>query len=361
MPSTPQADHEPARPARVTACTYDPLFLAHNLPGHPENRTRLERIMAGLGDARLLDRMTLVPPRPADLRLLARVHDAAYVKELQTFAEQGGGHIDADTYVGRRSFDAARLAAGGAAELVRAVLGGRAQNGIALVRPPGHHAVRAGGMGFCLLNNVAVAAQAALDEFGAQRVLIVDWDVHHGNGTQDIFYQSPQVLCFSTHQYPYYPGSGSVGESGAGTGRGATVNVPLPAGVGADGFRRVYADILTPLAERFQPELILISAGFDAHWDDPLAGFRLSLSGFWELAQTVLALADLWCSGKVIAVLEGGYNLTVLSHAVADLCRALLGEVAPGPDPLGPSPWPERGVEDVIRAVRRVHGLEDAD
>ena len=343
---------------RATAYTYDPLFLEHNLPGHPENRTRLERIMAALRDERLLDRMTLIPPQPADLSLLARVDDAGYVKELQAFAEQGGGYIDADTYVGRHSFDAARLAAGGAAELVRAVLNGRAQNGIALVRPPGHHAVRAGGMGFCLLNNVAAAAQAALDEFGLQRVLIVDWDVHHGNGTQDIFYESPQVLFFSTHQYPYYPGSGSVGEIGAGAGRGATVNVPLPAGVGDTGFRRVYAEILTPLAERFQPELILISAGSDAHWDDPLAGLRLSLSGFRELAQTVLALADQLCYGRVIAVLEGGYNLTVLSHAVADLCSALLGEVAPGPDPLGPSPWSERGVEDVMRAVRQRHGLE---
>ena len=181
---------------RATAYTYDPLFLEHNLPGHPENRTRLERIMAALRDEQLLDRMTLVPPQPADLSLLARVHDAAFVKELQAFAGQGGGHIDADTYVGRHSFDAARLAAGGAAELVRAVLNGRAQNGIALVRPPGHHAVRASGMGFCLLNNVAVAAQAALDEFGLQRVLIVDWDVHHGNGTQDIFYDCPR--CFSS-------------------------------------------------------------------------------------------------------------------------------------------------------------------
>jgi len=358
MQSTTQSDREQVQPARVTAYTYDLLFLEHDLPGHPENRTRLERIMAALRDERLLDRMALVPPQPADLSLLARVHDAAYVGELQAFAGQGGGHIDADTYVGRRSFDAARLAAGGAAELVRAVLEGQAQNGIALVRPPGHHAVRASGMGFCLLNNVAVAAQAALDEFGLQRVLIVDWDVHHGNGTQDIFYDSPQVLFFSTHQYPYYPGSGGVGETGAGAGRGATVNVPLPTGVGDTGFRRIYADILTPLVERFQPELILISAGFDAHWDDPLAGLRLSLNGFRELAQTVLALADRLCGGRVIAVLEGGYNLTVLSHAVADLCRALLGDAAPGPDPLGPSPWSERGVEDVIRAARRVHGLE---
>ena len=266
MRSTTQSDRAQVQPARVTAYTYDPLFLEHNLPGHPENRTRLERIMAALRDERLLDRMTLVPPQPADLSLLARVHDAAYVKELQAFAEQGGGQIDADTYVGRRSFDAARLAAGGAAELVRAVLEGRAQNGIALVRPPGHHAVRAGGMGFCLLNNVAVAAQAALDEFGLQRVLIVDWDVHHGNGTQDIFYDSPQVLFFSTHQYPYYPGSGSVGEIGAGAGRGATVNVPLPAG------RRRYR-LPAHLCRHPDPAGGALSAGADPDF----GGFRRAL------------------------------------------------------------------------------------
>jgi acetoin utilization deacetylase AcuC-like enzyme len=344
--------------ARVTAYTYDPLFLEHNLSGHPENRTRLERIMAALRDEGLLNRMLFIPPQPADMDLLGRVHDPAYVSELQTFAEQGGGHIDADTYVGRRSFDAARLAAGGAAELVRAVLDGRAQNGLALVRPPGHHAVRAGGMGFCLLNNVAMAAQTALDEFGLQRVLIVDWDVHHGNGTQDIFYGLPQVCFFSTHQYPYYPGTGGVAEIGAGAGRGATVNVPLPSGVGDAGFRRVYAEILTPLAERFQPEVILVSAGFDAHWDDPLAGLRLSLTGYWELVQSALTLAERLCDGRVVAILEGGYNLTVLTHAVADLCRGLLGDGAPGADPLGPSLWPERGVDDVIRAVRRMHALD---
>jgi acetoin utilization deacetylase AcuC-like enzyme len=357
MPSSQSPARAPEPRQRVTAYTYSPLFLEHNLPGHPENRTRLERIMAHLQEDGLLTRMTLITPQPAEMALLESVHDPAYVRELRDFAAAGGGHLDPDTYVGPASFDAARLAAGGAVELVRAVLAGRADNGIALVRPPGHHAVRGYGMGFCLLNNVAAAAQAALDHFGVARVLIVDWDVHHGNGTQDIFYGSPHVLFFSTHQYPYYPGSGGMAETGAGAGRGFTVNVPLPAGVGDAGFRQIYREVLTPVAERFRPELILVSAGFDAHWDDPLAGLRLSLAGYEALARAALGLADRMCGGRVVVVLEGGYNLTVLSHAVANLCRVLLGDATPGSDPLGASPWPERRVDDIVLATRKTHGV----
>ena len=348
-----------ADPRPITAYAYDPRFLAHDLPGHPENRRRLERIIAALTQAGLLQRMTLIVPQAAPFDLLARVHDAAYVHALAALAQQGGGHLDADTYVRPASFDAAGLAAGAAAELTRAVLVGRARNAIALVRPPGHHADRRRGMGFCLLNNVAVAAQAALDA-GVQRILIVDWDVHHGNGTQDIFYDSPHVLFFSTHQYPYYPGSGGVHEVGVGAGRGFTVNAPLPAGVGDAGFERIYAEVLTPLAERYRPELILASVGYDGHWDDPLAGLRLSLAGYWRLARTLVGLADRLCEGRLVATLEGGYNLDVLAHGVADLCRALLGDDRPGEDPLGASPWPERPVADVVQAVRLAHGLPTA-
>ncbi len=341
----------------TTGYCYDPLFLEHNLPGHPENRARLEHIMRTLADEGLLARMALVPPRPVALDLLARAHQQPYIAALKRTADRGGGHIDADTYVSPRSYDAALLAAGGVVELVNAVLAGQARNGIALVRPPGHHATRERGMGFCLFNNVAVAALAALTASGLSRVLIVDWDVHHGNGTQDIFNDAPQVLFFSTHQYPYYPGTGDWREAGVGAGQGYTVNVPLPAGVGDAGFARIYAEVLTPVAERFRPELILVSAGYDAHWDDPLAGLRLSLTGYWHLVRTVVALADRLCDGRLVVTLEGGYNLEVLSHGVADTCRALLGDVAAGPDPLGPSTWPERPVDDVVQAVRRIHRL----
>ena len=213
------------------------------------------------------------------------------------------------------------------------------------------------GMGFCLFNNIAVAARAALDEFGLARVLIVDWDVHHGNGTQDIFYDSSQVFFFSTHQYPHYPGTGGWNETGAGPGRGYTANVPLSAGVGDAGFRRIFAAILEPLAERFLPELILVSAGYDAHWNDPLAGLRLSLDGYWEMARSIVALAGRLCGGRLVVTLEGGYDLDVLACGVVNTCRALLGDPVSDPDPLGPSPWPERSVDDVLQAVKSVHGL----
>ncbi len=340
-----------------TAYCYDPQFLEHNLPGHPENRSRLEHALAALERGGLLARMAPVPPRPVDLDLLGRVHSGAYIGALRSLAQRGGGHLDADTYVGPRSFEIALLAAGGLVELVRAVMEGAVRNGIALVRPPGHHAVASRGMGFCLFNNVAIAARAALDQFGLDRVMIVDWDVHHGNGTQDIFYASPQVLFFSTHQYPHYPGTGHWRETGVGAGVGYTVNVPLPAGVGDQGFGRIFDEVLTPLAERYRPQLILVSAGYDAHWNDPLAGLNLSLAGYWRLARTVVGLAEQLCQGRVIVTLEGGYNLDVLGAGLAATCHALLGDSDPGPDPLGPSPWAEHSVDEVLRAVKSLHGL----
>jgi acetoin utilization deacetylase AcuC-like enzyme len=342
----------------TTAYCYDPLYLEHDLPGHPESRVRLEAVMASLASTGVLARMTPVRPLPAGLNLLEKVHSPAYVARVRQIAGQGGGFLDADTYLGPRSYDAALLAAGGAVELVRTVVLGRASNGFALVRPPGHHATPARGMGFCLFNNIAVAAWAALDELGLARVLIVDWDVHHGNGTQEIFYESPRVLFFSTHQYPHYPGTGGWRETGAGPGVGTTANLPLPAGVGDAGFRRIFAEILEPLAERFRPDLILVSAGYDAHWNDPLAGLHLSLDGYWEMATAVVALAGRLCGGRLVVTLEGGYDLDVLACGVGNTCRALLGDPAPGPDPAGPSPWPERPVDDLLQAVKKVHRLD---
>jgi acetoin utilization deacetylase AcuC-like enzyme len=342
----------------TTAYCYDALYLEHDLPGHPESRRRLERVMASLVDSGLQTRMSPIRPLPVDLALLEAIHSPAYVATVRQIARRGGGFLDADTYLGAHSYDAALLAAGGAVELVRAVVSGGASNGFALVRPPGHHATSGQGMGFCLFNNIAVAARAALDDLGLARLLIVDWDVHHGNGTQEIFYGSPQVFFFSLHQYPHYPGTGGWDETGAGPGLGYTANVPLPAGVGDAGFRRIFAEILEPLAERFRPELILVSAGYDAHWNDPLAGLRLSLEGYWDMARSVVALARRLCDGRLVVILEGGYDLDVLAYGVANTCRALLGDLTSGLDPLGPSPWPERRVDDVLQVVKRVHGLD---
>ena len=341
----------------MTAYSYDPLFLEHDLPGHPESRVRLERVMQHLESEGLLARMTLLRPQPAGFDLLTRIHQAPYVATVRALAGRGGGFLDPDTYAGAQSYDAALLAVGAAAGLVRAVLEGACRNGIALVRPPGHHATPDRGMGFCIFNNVAVAARAALDEFGLRRVLIVDWDVHHGNGTQEIFYESPNVLYVSTHQFPFYPGTGDWRQIGDGPGRGFTVNVPLPSGVGDRGFLRIFDELLAPLAERFRPELILVSAGYDAHWSDPLAGLRLSLSGYWEMSRAVVRLANSLCGGRLVIVLEGGYNLKVLAHGVADTCRALLGDSVSGPDPLGASSWPEPPLQNLLRSIRELHGF----
>jgi acetoin utilization deacetylase AcuC-like enzyme len=341
----------------VTGGVYDLLFLDHCIPGHPASPARLKSIVAELQRTGLWERMIPVTPPPVDLDLLGRVHDPAYIDQVAAICRRGGGYLDPDTYLVGCTSDAARLAAGGAAELTRAVLRGELDNGIALVRPPGHHAERRRGMGFCLFNNIAVAAQAALDEFGLQRVLIFDWDVHHGNGTQDIFYGSPNVLFVSAHQYPHYPGSGDWRDAGAEGGAGYTVNMPLPAGVGDAGFTRLFAEVVTPVAERFEPELILVSAGYDAHWRDPLAGLHLSLGGYWRLAKGLVELAGRLCGGRIAVFLEGGYDRQVLSLGVADTCRALLGDTAPGEDTIGISPWPEPSLDRLIAGLRKTHGL----
>ena len=340
-----------------TGVLYDPLFLEHDLPGHPESATRLQRIMTELVNAGVWQRLQSVTPRPVALPMLERVHDRGYIDRVREISARGGGYLDADTYLVGLSYDVAMMAAGGTVELTRGVLAGELRNGIALVRPPGHHAERRRGMGFCLFNNIAVAARAALDEFGLHRVLIFDWDVHHGNGTQEIFYDSPNVLFISTHQYPHYPGTGDWREAGAGAGSGYTVNLPLPTGAGNAGFSRLFREVVIPLADRFQPELILVSAGYDGHWRDPLAGLHLSLAGYWQLASGVVGLAERLCDGRLVVVLEGGYDLTVLAHGIADACRALLGDAEPGKDSIGASSWPEPSLERLISGVRTTHRL----
>jgi acetoin utilization deacetylase AcuC-like enzyme len=262
-----------------------------------------------------------------------------------------------DTYVGPHSYAAALRAAGGLLQAVQAVLQGEANNAFALVRPPGHHAVASRAMGFCLFNNVAIATRYALREFGLERVLIVDFDLHHGNGTQDAFYEEPTVLYFSTHQYPYYPGTGHYQETGRGAGQGYTVNVPLPAGVGDTGYERVFAEILVPVARRYKPQLILASAGYDAHWADPLGGMLLSVSGYVSMARTLVALAEELCQGRLVLTLEGGYSLEALAASIAATFAVLL-EDEQVMDPLGPARHVEQPVDPIVSAVKRVHGLE---
>lgn len=339
----------------TTGYVFHPLYLEHNIPGHPERRERLQRIMRSLESSGTLARLTSIGATPLDLELLSTMHDLNYIKRVEMVAASGGGMLDPDTYVNAHSYEAALMAAGGLINAVEAVLKGQVDNAFALVRPPGHHALRDRGMGFCLFNNVALAAQYAMEKHGLSRILIADFDVHHGNGTQDAFYERDDVLYFSTHQYPHYPGTGHWKEKGQGRGEGYTVNVPLPCGVGDEGYAQVFEEILLPLARRYNPELILVSAGYDAHWADPLAGMRLSTAGFHGLTTTLVSLAEELCRGRLVLTLEGGYDLSALSHSVLATFAALRREEAQ--DPLGPAPGRSPSIDDLLQNVKEVHHL----
>ena len=342
----------------ATGYVYDPIYLEHDLPGHPESSQRLRAVWARLQQTDLLSALTPIPAQPASEELLFSVHAEDYVHQVEQVALGGGGHLDSDTYVATQSYDAALMAAGGLVEATAAVLDNRVQNAFALVRPPGHHALHARGMGFCLFNNVAVAAQFALQTGGLERVLIVDFDVHHGNGTQDAFFDTDRVMFFSTHQYPFYPGSGHWGETGQGRGEGYTANVPLPYGVGDAGFRTIMENVLYPIAARYQPELILVSAGYDAHWNDPLAALNLSLTGYAQISRMLGALAEELGEERLVYTLEGGYHLNVLTHAVSNTFRTLLRQSGDQiTDPFGPSPYDEPSVQDLVVHLQSLHHI----
>jgi acetoin utilization deacetylase AcuC-like enzyme len=342
-----------------TAIVYDPFNLRHTLEGHPENQRRLRSTMDLLQDDGVLDRLAKVASTPAPEDAILRVHTPAYLERLQVITQRGGGHLDADTYVNGDSYEAAIRAAGGLMNLVDAVMWRQVDNGLALVRPPGHHALAHNGMGFCIFANVAVAARWAQQQHGVQRVLIVDFDVHHGNGTQDIFYEDPSILFVSTHQFPYYPGTGAATEMGVEGGYGATVNIPFPPHVGDQGYLDAFQKVLSPLARRFKPELIMLSAGFDAHWMDPLASMGVSITGYMALVQELMALADELCGGRLVCVLEGGYNLQVLAHSVLSTFRLLLDPTAEPSDPFGLAPGQERDASGLISRIRTLHGIRD--
>ncbi len=340
-----------------TAYVYHPLYLAHVQRGHPESPERLERVMETLEHEGMLERLIALEPTLATEEEIESVHSSAHRHRVQQVAARGGGNLDADTYVNEHSYEAALLAAGGVNSATRAVLGGEVDNAFCLVRPPGHHATPDRGMGFCLFNNVAVAARLAQKEHGLERVMIVDFDVHHGNGTQEIFFQDPSVLYFSTHQYGFfYPGTGHWRETGRQPGEGTTVNVPLPAGVGDNGYAAVFRSLLWPVASRFRPQLILVSAGFDAHWSDPLAGMLLSLTGYANLVHELCDIAQSLCNGRIAFALEGGYHLDVLAHSTLNTFYALLGEDEIT-DPIGPSPFDERPIEELIDQLLQFHAL----
>lgn len=289
---------------------------------------------------------------PVSDEILYAVHAEEYVASVRALAAAGGGRLDPDTVVSAASYDAARAAAGAASDAVARVFGHDVPAAFAAVRPPGHHALRSHGMGFCLFNNVACAAVAARLRHGAERILILDWDLHHGNGTQDIFYRDGSVLFVSVHQEHWYPGTGSWDEVGSGAGEGFTVNIPLPAGTGDEGYRRVFEEVIVPLGRAFRSDLMLVSAGYDAHAGDPLGGMLVSTAGFGTL--TRLAREAAGGSTRMVAVLEGGYHLSHLSDSVLATLSVLGGGAGPTGLPQGPEEVGHRAIADRIRQVRGV-------
>ena len=316
--------HQPAVQNRVLLYD-DPLFREHDPgAGHPERAERLDAVRRGLREADLESKLIAGVPRAATTEDLLRVHTEEHVMNV---ARTRSHHhrFDPDTAAGPRSYEAALLAAGSVVDAVERVMAGEAERAFCAVRPPGHHAEADRAMGFCLFNNVAVGAAHALAR-GLKRVLIVDWDVHHGNGTQAIFYEDPRVLYVSSHAYPFYPGTGALDEMGEGAGTGFTVNLPLPNGTGDRQYARLYRDLVAPIANAYAPELVLVSVGFDPHALDPLAGMALTERGFAELTDVCLGVAEWASQGRAIFVLEGGYDLGAIALSSAAVVRRLLGE-----------------------------------
>jgi len=309
-----------------TPIVYSDRYLDHHTGPHPETERRLVAIMERLEAEGLLQGRPLLAPIAAPREAITRVHDADYVAALERFCAAGGGALEPSTVVSEESFEVALLAAGGEIRAADAVLGGEARRAFALVRPPGHHATAEMGMGFCLFNNIAIAAQHARDRYGLARVAIIDWDVHHGNGTNDIFSDDPHVLFVSVHQYPLYPLSGLATERGRGAGEGYTLNIPLRMRSRDADYLCAFDELIGPLVLSYQPELILVSAGYDAAQDDPLAGMLVTNDGFRQMAERVIGWADACCDGRLVAVLEGGYDLDALARGVAVTLRVLDGD-----------------------------------
>ncbi len=329
---------------------YDDIFLKHKQKRHPERPERLQAIHRLLPDTGLIDEIEWRMVQPAQLEQVTAVHDETLWHSIAALSQTGGGWIDADTYVNLFSFDAASRAAGAAIGAAEASLAG-ADLSVALVRPPGHHATRSNAMGFCLFNNVAIAARNMVENHGLERVLILDWDVHHGNGTQDIFYSDPNVFFISVHQYPFYPGTGSWEEQGIQKAMGSTLNIPLPGGVGDEGYLLAFEQLIEPTIMAFDPQLILLSAGFDAHWRDPLASMNLTVQGYYKMAARLRAVAK-HVNAPVAIVLEGGYDLDAIAHGMIATMKGLLDRPLPI-DPLGKAPsYREPTIDHILYRIR---------
>ena len=319
------ADNTSAKKTQ-TGFLYDDIYLQHQTtPGHPERPARLVEILENLTAKDFYSELVYLEPNSASLEWVKMVHEDEYIERVEASCGDGTVYLDSpDVPISRRSYEVALMAAGGVLAAVDAVMEGEVTNAFCAVRPPGHHATEDRAMGFCIFNNVAIAARYIQERHGLTNILIVDWDVHHGNGTQAEFYDDPNVLYFSVHQYPFYPGSGAEAEKGAGKGLNYTINVPLPAGSGDADYIRVFEEKLRGAALAFSPEFVLISAGFDAHKDDLLGQMAVTADGFAQLTQIVTGIAQRCCKGRIVSVLEGGYHLGGLGESVESHIRALM-------------------------------------
>ncbi len=305
-----------------TGFVYDEIYLKHDYPDHPERKERLIAITEHLDRAGLMKEVKLIEPRRASVEEIALNHDPNYIQEVHDFCKSGGGFLDPDTYAVEETYDVALMAAGGVLEGIDKILEGDVETAFCAVRPPGHHAEYAKAMGFCIFNNVAVGAHY-LRKKGIEKVFIIDFDAHHGNGTQRSFYQDDKVFYFSTHQYPFYPGTGSASENGAGKGEGYTLNVPMPAGAGDSEYEPVYSNLLPKVMREFKPNFVLVSAGYDLHSDDPLTYLNVSTRGIRKIVSSILKTSkDL--GAPTLFALEGGYNLRALGESVVATVEEML-------------------------------------
>lgn len=307
---------------------YDPAYLRHGADWHVECPERLTRTLTVLEKKGIRGKLKEIKPRAATAAEVALVHSPGYIERVEAFCRAGGGHLDPDTYANAASYEVALLAVGGVLSAIDAVVRGEVARAFALVRPPGHHALPDRAMGFCLFNNVAVAARYAAQKYGLGRILVVDWDYHHGNGTEAVFYEDRGVLYFSTHSATGYPGTGWVERVGEGAGAGFNINVPLPNVAGDGDMRYVFEQLLLPVAAEYQPELVLVSAGQDGYRGDPIAGMALTPAGYGEMAALVRWVADRYAGGRLVGALEGGYDLEGLGECVAAIVTAWLADVA---------------------------------
>ncbi len=307
----------------ILGVVYHPDYLLHTNAQHPERKERLEYILNKLDNEELKGKYSIIEPKHADMDTVALVHGKSYIDSIKRACQRDSGFLDMDTYIVPESYDIALRSAGGAVTGLDEIMEGKHRRVFCLIRPPGHHSEENQAMGFCIFNNIAIAAKVAQKKYGLTRIAIIDWDVHHGNGTQHTFNEDHEILFFSVHQSPAYPGTGSVRETGRDNGEGFTINVPLPGGCGDEEYLHAFNELLIPVLHEFRPQIIMISAGQDAYHLDPLAGMNLTYRGYYEMARIIGEIADKYAEGRVLACMEGGYHLKGQSGCVIHAMNAL--------------------------------------